>query len=137
MMSPDEYGVRLQRAAARVTPELELIVRETMERAKDIAESRFGEQQRGWPPLAESTLRAHDGQQTPLLVTGELRESLYIEVSGANGLLASTDPKIVYSELGTGTEPPRPLLKESVRQAQREMGISRYRFILRSVLVED
>lgn len=132
MRSPAEYAIVLRRAAARVYPELEIAVAETMERAKEIAQSKFGEYQRGWPDLAESTQERHG--DTPLLFTGRTRDSLEVRVEGTRGVLMSDRKNLLYSEYGTANEPPRPLMKESVREAMREVGISRMRFILTRAL---
>lgn len=128
MMTPGEYGIVLRRAAKRITPELEVAVAETMERSKEIAEAKFGVYQRGWEDLSWSTVQKHG--DTPLLDTGETKDSLYIKVEGVRGVLASTSKTLIYSEYGTSNEPPRPLMKESVRQAMREVGIARMRFVL-------
>lgn len=133
MRTAGEYGIILRRAAARVTPELEAAILETMERAKVIAHDKFGEYQRGWPELAESTQARHG--DTPLLDSGKTRDSLYVQMRTSTvGILASTERSLLYSEYGTATEPPRPLMKESVRQAMREVGIARMRFVLTRAL---
>ena len=135
MMAPGEYGIALRRAAARITPELEEAVAETLDRAREIAHGKFGVYQRGWPALAESTVERKGGSDDPLLRTGETQESLHVKMTGrARGVLYSTERSLLYSEYGTSTEPPRPLLKESVRQAMREVGIARMRFVLTRVL---
>lgn len=132
MRSPAEYAIVLRRAAARVYPELEVAVAETMERAKEIAQSKFGEYQRGWPELSQRTIDRHG--DTPLLDSGETRDGLYVRVEGVRGVLASSSKNLLFSEYGTANEPPRPLMKESVREAMREVGISRMRFVLTRAL---
>jgi hypothetical protein len=131
-MAPAEYGIVLRRAARRITPELELAVAETMTRAREIAQSKFGEYQRGWAELSESTIDRHG--DTPLLFTGATRDTLQVRVEGTTGVLFSAQKNLIYSEYGTATEPPRPLMKESVREAMREVGIARMRFVLTRAL---
>lgn len=144
---PGEMAAVLRRAAARVVPELEVAVGETMSAAVVIAHGKVGEYQPGWPPLSEETerrkmyadrTRENGGgggyMDRPLERSGELKESFYSEQIGLTGWLKSSKSYIVYSELGTAHEPPRPLLRESVREAMREVGINRLRFALTRVL---
>jgi phage gpG-like protein len=66
-----------------------------------------------WPPLAETTLKQHNDLgvgDTPLLVSGYLRESISHEVEGKNAVVGSDDDVMVYQELGTDKIPPRPVL---------------------------
>ena len=127
MTTPGEMAAVMRRAAARVVPELENVVEKTMVRAMFVARDKVGHYQPGWPAL--SLLTYDRGTQGPLLRSGALRDSFYVEQRGLTGMLVSDAPYIVYSELGTSHEPPLPLLKESVREAAREEGMSRLRFV--------
>ncbi len=128
MQSPGEAAAVLRRAAQRVVPGLEEAVEATLVRSMFIARAKIGHDQPGWPPLAEATYER--GTVGPLLRSGEMRESFYVEQRGLGGKLASDSPYIVYSELGTSHEPPRPLLKDSLKQALREEGLTRMRFLV-------
>ena len=134
MKTPGEYSIVLRRAAARMDEELEAVVAATLHRAREIAHDKVGVYQRGWPQLAASTVDSK-GDDLPLWDKGILRESFYVDVENPRkGRLGSTRKEIVYSEYGTSSEPPRPLLKESVREAMKETGIARMRFVLTRAL---
>lgn len=67
-----------------------------------------------WAPLADGTEadKARHGYPlgAPLLRTGELRESVSHVTEGGHSVIGSTDPRMVYHELGTRHIPPRPVL---------------------------
>jgi hypothetical protein len=74
--------------------------------AKDYIGSEHG----WWPPLAESTL-ANKSANTPLLETGEMRDSIEHKVEVPNGYIGSNNMKAVWQELGTSRGiPPRSFL---------------------------
>jgi phage gpG-like protein len=73
-----------------------------------------------WPPLAASTL-AKKGADTPLLETGELRDSISHEVEDHRALIGSTDKVAVYQEFGTSRIPPRSFLGESLKRKTEEV----------------
>jgi hypothetical protein len=126
--NPAESAAILRRAAARVVPGLEDAVQATLVRSMFLAREKVGRGAPGWPPLAPATYAR--GTVGPLERSGALRESFYVEQRGLSGKLASDNPYIVYSELGTSHEPPRPILRESVREALREEGLGRMRFLV-------
>jgi phage gpG-like protein len=65
-----------------------------------------------WAPLAVETLRRKDGVNTPLLETGEMRDSIEHTVVDSNhGYVGSNSDIAVYQELGTSRGlPPRSFL---------------------------
>jgi hypothetical protein len=63
----------------------------------------------GWPSLAASTL-AKKSADTPLLETGEMRNSIEWTAHGLHGEVGSNNDKAVWHELGTSRIPPRPFL---------------------------
>lgn len=67
-----------------------------------------------WPELADRTKddRVEQGysENDPLLRSGARRDSISHEAHGLEGAVGSTDPKMVFSEFGTVTEPARPVL---------------------------
>jgi hypothetical protein len=76
-----------------------------LERAK----AAIGTYEFGWVPLAPATI-AGKGADTPLLETGQMRDSGFYEVHGPNAIIGFTDEKIVYHEYGTSRIPPRPVV---------------------------
>jgi phage gpG-like protein len=71
-----------------------------------------------WAPLKPATeeRKARMGYplNAPLLATGEMRDSITHEVHEAEAVIGSTDPKMVYHELGTSKIPPRPVMGPAV-----------------------
>jgi len=55
-----------------------------------------------WPPLAESTL-ARKADDTPLLETGQMRDSITHEVEDWEATVGATDPKMEYHEFERAT----------------------------------
>ena len=133
METPGEMAAVLRRSAARVLPELAEINREVLERALEIAREKIGTGDDRWPEFAEAT-EEDSRWMGPLERTGEMRESLFVEHRGLVGMLASWSKYIQYSELGTSHEPPRPLLKQSIQEALRELGYARLRWAITRVL---
>jgi hypothetical protein len=131
---PGELAAVLQRAAMRVVPDLEETVALVMKRAHELTQEWIGgEGAPWWPAFAEST--TDDPRWVgPLEREGDLKRSIYTTQEGLMGTLRSSDPKIIYSEFGTSHEPPRPMLREAVRMAMREVGITRLRFTLERVM---
>lgn len=63
-----------------------------------------------WTPLAESTL-ARKASDTPLLETGEMRESITHTVQDHTAYIGTDNEKAIYHELGTSRIPARPFLR--------------------------
>jgi hypothetical protein len=69
----------------------------------------IGTYEYGWPQLADSTL-AKKGANTPLLETGEMRDSIEHKVSHDVASIGSDNDKALWQEYGTSTIPPRSFL---------------------------
>jgi phage gpG-like protein len=88
------------------------------ERAKDIV----GVPQSGWPPLSPETLKRKNGINTPLLETGELRDSITWNSDATEGYVGSNNPKAIWQELGTSRGiPPRPFITRAAVQMEGEV----------------
>jgi HK97 gp10 family phage protein len=89
---------------------------EALEKAAKIVEDgskkAIGTYEFGWPPLAESTLEKK-AADTPLLETGELRDSIRHEVDGDTARIGSDLDYALYQEVGTSRIPPRSFLMQS------------------------
>jgi HK97 gp10 family phage protein len=79
------------------------------------AKNEIGHYQSGWPPLAVATL-ARKASDTPLLETGELRDSIGHQVEGREAVVGTNDDNGLYAELGTIHEPPRSFLAHAAHQ---------------------
>jgi HK97 gp10 family phage protein len=63
----------------------------------------------GWPQLKPETL-ARKFYDTPLLETGEMRDSIEWHTEGLRGFVGSNNDKAAFHEFGTSRIPPRPFL---------------------------
>jgi phage gpG-like protein len=78
-----------------------------------------------WPPLEPETVARKARGDTPLLETGELRDSIE-HVSGREGgevvgYVGTNDPIAKYHELGTRTIPPRSFLGEAAMRKEHKI----------------
>jgi HK97 gp10 family phage protein len=87
------------------------------ERAKDM----IGVPQPGWATLAPETLKRKDGVNTPLLETGELRDSITWNADAHEGYVGSNDKKAIFQELGTSRMPPRSFLGAAAVQMESDI----------------
>ncbi len=104
----------LEEAAVAVKPSLEVALGAIGAHTVEVALAMIGHEHANWPPLAASTL-AHKKANTPLLETGEMRDSIKAAVIAPELelLVGSTDPKSKWHEYGTRKIPPRPFIGPS------------------------
>ena len=100
---------------------------------EDEAKRVIGTYDYNWPPLAESTLD-HKSADTPLLETGELRDSITHVVRGKSVFIGSDLEKAVWQELGTPSIPPRSFLMGAAVHKGKEAGLAVTDSILRHLL---
>jgi len=101
----------LERAAVATRPRIAVALEEAGVVVAEAAKEMIGHQHPEWPPLAASTLE-RKGANTPLLETGEMRESIraVVDPEGLELAVGSNNAKAVWHELGTEKIPPRPFL---------------------------
>lgn len=87
---------------------------------RDEAKRVIGTYEYGWPPLAASTVE-RKGADTPLLETGEMRDSIAFNVQHREVRIGSDEEKAVYHELGTSKIPPRPFLSGAAMHKEKEL----------------
>jgi len=79
----------------------------------------------GWTPLAPSTIAHKAMGDTPLLETGEMRDSIEaVVIKGINsvrGIVGSNSDIAVYQELGTSRIPPRSFLQASAMRSEKDI----------------
>ena len=129
MISLRQAVEHMERARLALRPALVLEVKRCMEKAADKAKGFIGEYQQGWAPLAAATLTDKAakgfGVPDPLLRSGELRDSLSGQaeemLDGVHGVVGSTSPNMIFSEMGTKNEPPRPVLSPALIQSEPEI----------------
>lgn len=132
-------------SAARVEEECAVVVATVIEDAAVRARGYIGQEQPGWPmawaPLSGGTVegfRHHSGRwipgkdelgfggyESPLLRTGNMRDSIEVNVVGIWGEVGSNDKKALYQEMGTpGADypiPPRPFLAKGLMDASYQI----------------
>ncbi|MEI9982617.1 MAG: hypothetical protein WDN69_05045 [Aliidongia sp.] len=112
---------RLRHVAENLPTERRIALEEIGEHGADTARNLLGTYQPetgpfpAWPELADSTkaerVRLGFTENDPLRRSGELAESISYRVDGTRSVaVGSPMDEMVYSELGTVTEPPRPAL---------------------------
>jgi hypothetical protein len=110
---------------ARIAVELPMAEHMALELAcvivKEEAKRVIGTYEYGWTPLAPSTL-AKKSANTPLLETGEMRDSIEHQVIGHIGYVGSDNDKALYQELGTSRGiPPRSFLMGAAMRKEAEI----------------
>ena len=107
----------------RVGKTSEAMVQTLAKEAFDESTRMFGtyDHEGDWPGLAERTLVTHrqkqdliaaagfPGVDTPLVVSGELKESVGMSVTGDSASVGTNNILMTYHELGAGHVPPRPV----------------------------
>jgi phage gpG-like protein len=75
-----------------------------------------------WAPLKDATesakRRAGYEENSPLLASGEMRDSIQSKVYGDEAIIFSTDEKMIYHEFGTLHIPARPVLGPAVLRSR-------------------
>jgi phage gpG-like protein len=103
---------------AGVVAEMEHAHHVALERAAKIVEKEakdvIGTYRYGWPPLAEATLK-RKSDDTPLLESGKLRDSIHHSVDHERARVGSDEDTAVWQELGTSRIPPRSFLAEAAK----------------------
>jgi phage gpG-like protein len=74
-----------------------------------------------WAPLTDETLRRKDGVNSPLLETGQMRDSIESTVEFPSAYIGSNDDRAVWHELGTSRVPPRSFLAHSAMESGPEI----------------
>jgi hypothetical protein len=79
----------------------------------------------GWPQLAQATQddRVAQGYSAnqPGLRRGDMRDSIGHTVAGHEAQIGSNDDKLVWFEIGTSKQPPRPVLAGAAIQKEKEI----------------
>jgi phage gpG-like protein len=134
MFTCAEVARSFELAAAEANTLLGVAVETLMEAVAVEAKELIGHESPKWPALAEATIAEKQrlgftGQVSatdPLLRTGDLRESIKVEVEvspyGATGVVGSESLIALWQELGTANAkhaiPPRPFLSTAMMECE-------------------
>lgn len=131
-------------AAAAAMPEVE---HRALEKAgkivQDEAKAEIGTYQgaagpfAAWAPLKPATIARKAAGDTPLLETGEMRDSIGLIVEGHEAHVGSNDDKAVWQELGTVHIPPRSFLGGAAVRKSPAVAEAMAREIVGGVLVKQ
>ena len=121
LMTLAEAAAKFAAVAIEVNLAEHAIVEQACKMISDTAKDALGTYIFGWAPLAESTVARKARGDSPLLETGELRDSIHYTVRGNSGEVGSDLDKAVWMELGTKSIPPRPFLSSAARDREREI----------------
>jgi phage gpG-like protein len=110
------------------------------------AKERIGHYQQGWELLADSTvdqkrrlgyanvaLLGGDGGDNPLLRTGDMRESITADITNHAFVVGSSEPVLLYQEIGTRTIPPRPVLEPALKTMMPFIGTVTGKAIVKTI----
>lgn len=122
MMTCGEFAELLGRAAIKARNELDIPTEALMIEVQEKARNSLGTYQTGWDPLKPETIARKATGDSPLLETGEMRDSIdqrsELTGYGAEGVIFSDDMIAVYQELGTSRIPPRPFLSLALLESE-------------------
>ena len=83
------------------------------------AKDAIGTYRYDWPPLQPETIAKKTTGDSPLLETGEMRDSIeHIVIGHTEAHVGSNNDKALWHELGTKTIPPRSFLGEAARRCE-------------------
>jgi HK97 gp10 family phage protein len=96
------------------------MLKEAAETLRDSAKDAIGTHKFGWEPLAEATL-ARKQADTPLLDSGELRDSIECNSDERVAYVGSDNPKAEWHEFGTPKIPARPFLGGAIIECEERI----------------
>jgi phage gpG-like protein len=76
----------------------------------------------GWPLLKPETIARKATGDSPLLETGELRDSIERDVQHDVAYVGSNNNKALFHEFGTSRIPPRPVFAGAAKAKHEEIG---------------
>jgi hypothetical protein len=119
----------------RIAIEMPLAEHEALKKAAEIVEEEakrvIGTYDYGWPALKPETIARKSRGDTPLLETGEMRDSIGHTVFPHEAYVGSNDMKAVYQELGTSRGiPPRSFLGGAAMHKEHEVWEVTHRFMV-------
>ncbi|SRR5216683_2643860 len=123
LMSLVEAAAKFASMEADLAVTQHAIIERACEMVAKAAKAALGTYQFGWAPLAPSTIARKSRGDSPLLETGELRDSIHWSIHGNEGSVGSDLDKAQWMEIGTRAIPPRPFLSAAARDQEREIQI--------------
>ena len=121
-----EFGRLLAQLSFDVEAAMHRSIKEACKILEEEAKGAIGTYQYGWTPLADSTKKERDrlgyAADKPGLRDGDMRDSIEHTIEGTReAQVGSNDDNLVWFELGTKTQPPRPVLAEAATRKEEEI----------------
>src|SRR5574337_849102 len=134
MLSCLQMAQELERAAIKAKNEIEVPTEALMKLLAEEAKGFLGHYQEGWAPLKPATIARKAKGDTPLLESGEMRETIKGEAElrpyGAEGVVGSESKIALYQEMGTVKIPPRPFLALAMSHCYEKADVAFGKFAL-------
>jgi HK97 gp10 family phage protein len=109
----------------KMAAEMPMAEKQALEASCQIIETEskrvLGTHDYGWPELKPETIARKAKGDTPLLETGEMRDSIHHTVMGSAGYVGSDNDKALWHEFGTSKVPPRPFLSGAAMHKEKEV----------------
>ena len=139
MLSPKGMGKELAKLKKELEKSQHDLVKNLAADGQKTAKGMFGEYQPGWAPLAERTLKTHEQNaasilgefpttDTPLFVTGHLRDSVKKTVQKNESAVGTDEEAMLTQEFGAPNPwpnakpiPPRPVFEPTAHQVYDRM----------------
>jgi phage gpG-like protein len=122
-MAIAKFGALAAEASTVRHATLEAAAKMFLKRAQDA----IGTYEYGWPPLSPDTIRRKETGDSPLLETGEMKDSGGYEVHHDYAIVGFTDPKTHLHEWGDRHTPPRPIIGGTIdhhgQEIANQMGV--------------
>jgi hypothetical protein len=123
VMSLLEAAAKFEAIGEDIEDAEKAIVAEIALKVYHLAREVIGSYAFGWTPLKPETIARKATGDSPLLETGEMRDSIGIEIEedGKKAHVGSNDDKAVWQELGTSRIPPRSFLAGAAMRVSAEV----------------
>jgi phage gpG-like protein len=122
MLSLSEAAAMFAETAVTMNPIKHHCLDEGFKILQDEAKRVIGTYDYGWPRLKPQTIGRKTSGDTPLLETGDLRDSIEREVQNDAAYVGSNSEKALWHEFGTSRIPPRSFLGGAVAAKIDEIG---------------
>jgi phage gpG-like protein len=119
--SPAAFAAFLPVLALEVEHEKHKVLEKSAVIVEKEAKRVIGTYDYGWPPLKPATIARKATGDSPLLETGEMRDSIEHNVDSHEARIGSNNDKAVWQELGTSRIPPRSFLGGALQHKADEI----------------
>jgi phage gpG-like protein len=120
-MNPLAFAARLVAVNAAIEHRKNEGLEKACELLEEEAKRVLGTYDYGWPPLQPETIARKTTGDSPLLETGELRDSIEHVLGHGEAWVGSNNEKALWHEFGTSRVPPRPFFQGAINAKQTEI----------------